>query len=128
MAYRAALAQLRLGIKRGGFGLTSQKLVAPAVLLVAIRDFKQWLVPMSLVLSWSQSASTSEVLFPSTEFWKQQALGKVRSYCIRMPDNVPHHVIKAYLKEKSFQELSDLLKELSGDNVFLLYLHKGSQL
>ena len=35
--YKAALAQLRLGIKQGGFGLTSQKLVAPAALHVATR-------------------------------------------------------------------------------------------
>ena len=41
--YKAALAQLRVGIKQGGFGLTSQKLVAPAALLVATREFQQWL-------------------------------------------------------------------------------------
>ena len=48
--YKAALAQLRLGIKQGGFGLTSQKLVDPAVLLVATREFQQWLTQMNFDL------------------------------------------------------------------------------
>ena len=45
--FKAALAQLRLGIKQGGFGLTSQKLVSPAALLVATREIQQWLTQMN---------------------------------------------------------------------------------
>ena len=41
--YAAALRQLRLGIKQGGFGLTSQALIAPAALYVALQHFASWL-------------------------------------------------------------------------------------
>ncbi len=37
--FKATLTQLRLSIKQGGFGLTSQELVAQAAVFVAIREF-----------------------------------------------------------------------------------------
>jgi hypothetical protein len=37
-----ALQQCRLGIKRGGMGLTSAVLIAPAALHVALREFQTW--------------------------------------------------------------------------------------
>ncbi len=51
-AYRAALAQLRLGIKQLSYGLTRQKLVAPAALLVVTREFQQWLTQMNFDPPW----------------------------------------------------------------------------
>ena len=50
--YQAALTQLRLSIKQGGLGLTSQALMAPAALFVAIRDFHQWLAGTAFDLPW----------------------------------------------------------------------------
>jgi hypothetical protein len=74
--YKAALAQLRLGIKQGGFGLTSQKLVAPAALLVATREFQQWLTQMSFDLVWLPKTQP-DLMLPSTELWKQDAISKL---------------------------------------------------
>ncbi len=50
--YQAALNQLGLRIKQGGFGLTNQTLVAPAALFVTIRDFHQWLAGTVIDLPW----------------------------------------------------------------------------
>ena len=41
-SYERALQQIRLGIKQGGFGLTSGLLTAPAASYVALREFRQW--------------------------------------------------------------------------------------
>ncbi len=65
-AYRAALAQLRLAIKQVGFGLTSQKLVAPAALFVATREFQQWLTCINFDIPWLFTAQP-DLLLPSTE-------------------------------------------------------------
>jgi hypothetical protein len=45
---QASKAQLRLGIKEEGFGLTSQKIVVPTALLEEI--FQEWLFPFLAVL------------------------------------------------------------------------------
>ena len=52
------LAQIRPDIKQGGFGLTSQMLAAPAALLVAIREFQEWLAKIPLDFLWLFSGST----------------------------------------------------------------------
>ena len=71
--YSAALCQSRLGIKQGGFGMTSQNLIAPAALFVALRDFNKWLSDYlarwdpseSLAgLTWLNCSSASTPLFP----------------------------------------------------------------
>jgi hypothetical protein len=41
-SYQRALRQIRLGIKQGGFGLTSGLLTAPVASYVALREFRQW--------------------------------------------------------------------------------------
>ena len=118
--YRAALAQIRLGIKQGGFGLTSQKLVAPAALLVAIRDFQRWLAQRPFDLPWWPSGSTPESLFTSTELWKQAAIDKLSSTCTTALDEATQHVLADDLKDRSFEELSDFLNTLPGGNQRLL--------
>ena len=52
--YSKALQQARLGIRQGGFGLTSAQLTAPAAVYVAFRDFNQWY--SSLTDVWDQSS------------------------------------------------------------------------
>jgi hypothetical protein len=42
-AYLLALLQARLGIKQGGMGMTSNKMVAPAALYTALGWFHRWL-------------------------------------------------------------------------------------
>jgi len=70
--YSAALCQSRLGIKQGGFGMTSQHLIAPAAFFVALRDFNPWLSDYlarwdpseSLAgLTWLNSSSAPTPLF-----------------------------------------------------------------
>ncbi len=63
--YKAALAQLRLGIKRGGFGVTGQKLVAPAALLVATREFQQWLTQMNFDFPWLPKTQRPDLIMYS---------------------------------------------------------------
>ena len=41
--YSSALQQIRLGIKQGGYGLTSAALIVPAALYAAICAFTKWL-------------------------------------------------------------------------------------
>ena len=70
--YKAALAQLRLGInltRQVGFGLTSQK-------LVATQEFQQWLSQMNFDLPWLPKTQ-SDLMLPSTELWKQDAISKL---------------------------------------------------
>jgi hypothetical protein len=117
--YKAALAQLRLGIKQGGFGLTSQKLVAPAALLVATREFQQWLTQMSFDLVWLPKTQP-DLMLPSTELWKQDAIRKLSASCSISLDDAPQHVISEELKATSFQALSDSLSTLPGGNHRLL--------
>jgi hypothetical protein len=47
--YLRALRQIRLGIKQGGFGLTSGLLTAPAASYVALREFRQWYIQYALL-------------------------------------------------------------------------------
>ena len=82
--YAAALRQLRLGIKHGGFGLTSQALIAPAALYVALRHFASWLSKHSDpwrdlhsdigALTWLSTHSQHEHIFPIIETLSNEAL------------------------------------------------------
>ncbi len=93
--YQAALNQLRLSIKQGGFGLTSQELVAPAALLVPIRDFHQWLASTAFDLPLLPGGLGPHDQLPATETLRQEAIVKLQHSlgCTNLLQNLSQHTI-----------------------------------
>ncbi len=52
--------------------------MAQAALLVATREFMQWLTQINFDLSWLPKAQP-DLMLPSTELWKQDAISKLRA-------------------------------------------------
>ncbi len=116
--YQAALTRLRLSIKQGGFGLTSQELVAPAALYVAIRDFHQWLANTAFDLPWLPGGSGPHDQLPSTEALRQKELVKLRhslgyTYLLQ---NLSQHTIAEELKAMVIKTLAKSISSLPGSN------------
>ncbi len=79
-----------LGKKQGGFGLTSQMLVAPAALLAAARHSRTWEYQQLLTqkkqvdLCWLPAAQP-DLMLPFEELWKQDAKSKLSAVCSVLP-------------------------------------------
>ena len=74
--YSSALQQIRLGIERGGYGLPSTALIAPAALYAAICAFTKWLhkeshLPLSDLSDHTTRHSESLIFCTSMSAWTQ---------------------------------------------------------
>jgi hypothetical protein len=127
--YQAALTQLRLSIKQGGFGLTSQELVAPAALFVATRDFHQWLAGTAFDLPWLPGGSGPHDQLPSTEALKQEALVKLQHSlgCTNSLQNLSQNTIAEELKAMILKTLAKSISSLPGSNHRLLAITGHTQ-
>ncbi len=67
---------------------------------MATREFQQWLTQMNFNLP-SLPKAQPDLMLPSTELWKQDALSKISAFC-----SIPMHVALQH-------ELSDELKATS---------------
>ena len=111
--YKAALRQLRLGIKQGGFGLTSQALIAPAALYVALTNFSSWLCNHRDEfgsIPWLATASQHEHMFPSVEALSNEALAYLDPLGLEHIETLPQFAISSALKTAAFNDLTTLLQ------------------
>ncbi len=61
-----------------------------------------------------------DLMLPSTELWKQDAISKLSASCSIPMHDAPQYVLSKELKATSFQALSDSLSSLPGGNHRLL--------
>ena len=121
--YHTALLQIRLGIKQGGFGLTSQSLITPAARFVALREFQKWLSLYEEFwgssdsiksLEWLRSKDC-ESLFPFAD--SQRELAHTLLSDLNVPDDLleaDQYIITEVLKKEALQHLLSNLHQRPG--------------
>ena len=106
--YTLALQQIRLGIKQGGFGLTSRSLVAPALVYVSLETFSAWFAQyrkfwigqdVSLRLSWLTPLVAQSSIPQSLIDYSDSAKSQLESYDIQFraidqSDAKPKHLLQ----------------------------------
>ena len=106
--YTLALQQIRLGIKQGGFGLTSRSLVAPALVYVSLETFSAWFAQYrkfwigqdsSLRLSWLTPLVAQSSIPQSLIDYSDSAKSQLESYDIQFraidqSDAKPKHLLQ----------------------------------